>query len=121
MPEAQASGLLVGINRLPLEDYLMPSEQIRFQSSSRVHYGAKTYQVILTDRRILLYAKRGMVLKNDDVVTQRLDELQGIKYQEQGIISKRGTIKIQSAKTEMDLWGSASEVKALYQQMMQFM
>lgn len=105
---------------MPIEDYLMPSEQVKFQSSFGVHYGKKVYQVIVTDRRILLYAKRGMIFKSDDVVTQKLDELQGIKYQEQGIINKRGIMKIQSAKTEMDLWGSASEVKALYQQMMQF-
>ncbi len=106
---------------MPLEDYLMPAEQIRFQSSFRVHYGDKTYQVIVTERRILLYAERGIVFKRDDVVTQKLDELQEIKYQERGIVSKRGLIKIQSLKTEMDLWGPAGEVKTLYQQMMQFM
>jgi hypothetical protein len=99
----------------------MPSEQIRFRSAFGVHYGNKKYHAILTDRRILLFATRGVLVKNDDVVMQRLDELQGVKYQERGIMNKRGTIKIQGAKSEMDLWGSAIEVKALYQQMMQFM
>ncbi|HXW37419.1 MAG TPA: hypothetical protein VEJ36_05920, partial [Nitrososphaerales archaeon] len=83
--------------------------------------GNKPYQVILTDRRILLYARRGALFKSDDIVTQKFEELQGVKYSEQGVISKKGTIKIQTLKTEMDLWGSAQEVKALYQQMMQFM
>jgi hypothetical protein len=105
---------------MPLEDYLMPGEQTKFQSTGGVNYGGKFYQVILTDRRILLYAKRGMVFKSDDVVTAKLDELQGIKYSEQGIIGKRGIIHIEG-KTRMDLSGSAAEVKALYQQMMQFM
>ena len=99
----------------------MPSEQVRFQSSFGVHFGGKEYQVVLTDRRILLYAKRGMLIKSDDVVTQKLEELQGVKYREEGLIGKKGIIKIQSLKTEMDLWGSANEMKALYQQMMQFM
>jgi hypothetical protein len=105
---------------VPLEDYLMPGEEIKFQSTGGVKYGNKSYHVILTDRRILLYAQRGMMFKNDDVVTQKLDELQGIKYSEQGIIEKRGTIHIEG-KTKMDLYGSAAEIKVLYQQMMQFM
>lgn len=99
----------------------MPGEQVKFQSSTSVHHGNKPYQVIITDRRIVLYARRGALFKSDDVVTQKFDDLQGIKYAEQGIIGKKGIIKIQTLKTEMDLWGSASEVKALYQQMMQFM
>jgi len=106
---------------MPLEDFLMPTEEIRFHSSFGVHYGKKVYHAILTDRRILLYAKRGTIIKSDDVIAQKLSDLQGIKYQEQGLIGRRGTIKILGAKTEMDLWGSATEVKALYQQMMQFM
>jgi hypothetical protein len=106
---------------MPLEDFLMPAEQIRFQSNKNVHYAGKTYQVILTDKRILLYAKRGIMMKNDDIVTQRLDDMQGVKYQETGIIDKKGVIKLQTLRVEMDLVGPAAEIKALYQQMMQFM
>jgi hypothetical protein len=85
-----------------------------------VRYGVKKYHVILTDRRLLLYAQRGVLFKNDDVVTQKLDELQGIKYSEEGIIDRKGTIHIEG-KTRMELEGSAKEMKALYQQMMQFL
>jgi hypothetical protein len=98
----------------------MPGEQIRFHSTGGVRYGTKRYEVILTDRRLVLYAQRGLLFKNDDVVTQRLDELQGIKYSEQGIIDKKGIIRIES-RTQMNLEGSAKEMKALYQQMMQFL
>ncbi len=99
----------------------MPGEQVRFHSSRAVRYGDRSYRVILSDRRILLYARRGTLFKNDDVVTQKLDELQGVKYSEQGLIDKKGVIRVQSFKTEMDLSGPAGEIKALYQQMMQFM
>ncbi|WP_297476115.1 hypothetical protein [Thermococcus sp.] len=34
-------------------------EEVKFQSKSDVQYGGKTYQVIVTDRRIILYARRG--------------------------------------------------------------
>jgi len=106
---------------LTLRDYLMPGEEVRFHSTRRVRYGDKRYQVILSDRRILLYAERGAIFKNDDVVTQKLDDLQNVKYSEQGIIGKRGTIHLQTFKTEMALSGPAEEIKTLYQQMMAFL
>jgi hypothetical protein len=106
---------------MALGDYLMPGEEVRFRSSQRVRYGNKRYQVLLTDRRILLFARRGTLFKSDDVVSQKLGDLQGVKYREHGIIEKKGTIQVHSLKTEMDLSGPAQEVKALYQQMMQFM
>jgi len=99
----------------------MPSEQIRYQSNVIVHYGDKQYSIVVTDKRLLLYAKRGLIFKNDDVISQKFDELLGVKYKESGIISKRGIIEVQGAKTKMELWGSALEIKTLYQQIMQFM
>jgi hypothetical protein len=98
----------------------MPGEQTRFHSTGGVRFGAKHYHVILTDRRLLLYAQRGVLFKNDEVIAQKLEELQGVKYSEEGIIEKRGIIRIEG-KTHMDLEGSAKEMKALYQQMMQFL
>lgn len=106
---------------MTLRDYLMPGEEIRFHSAHPVRFGAKSYHVILSDRRILLFARRGALFKNDDIVSQKLDELQGVKYSERGIIGKRGTIRVQGHKTEMDLTGPALEIKTLYQQMMQYM
>lgn len=106
---------------MTLRDYLMPGEEIRFRSGRPVRYGSKRYHVILSDRRILLFAQRGTLFKNDDVVSQKLDELQGVKYSEQGIFDKKGVIHVQSLKSEMSLSGPATEIKTLYQQMMQFM
>ena len=106
---------------MPLEDFLSPGEQIKFQSNPNVNFGGKRYQVIMTDRRILLYARRGTISKSDDIVTQKLDDLQGVTYSESGLISKKGTIHVQGMRTTMDLFGPAIEIKTLYQQMMQFM
>ena len=65
---------------MSFEDYLIPGEEVRFRSTSRVMYGKKDYQVVVTNKRILLYAQRGMVVKKDDLVMQKLDELQGVKF-----------------------------------------
>ena len=39
---------------MTLRDYLMPGEEVKFSSRRNVRYGTKAYQVILSDRRILL-------------------------------------------------------------------
>ena len=104
---------------MPLEEYLMPGEEVRFQSLTPVTYGKKRYQVILTDRRLILYARRGAIFKSDDVVSWKLDEIQGIQYKEEGLINKKGVIEIH-AKTKVKFYGPAKETKVLYQQLMEF-
>jgi hypothetical protein len=106
---------------MPLDDYLMPAEQIKFQSSESVRYGEKPYRVIVTDRRLILYARRGRLFKEDDVISQKLDELEALKFSEQGVLVRKGLLRIQTAKTEMRLLGPLPQIKALYQQMMQFL
>lgn len=104
---------------MPLEDYLLPGEEIRFHSSQRIIYGGQIYELIVTNKRILLYSRRGLIFKSDDVITIKLDEVRGIKYKEQGLIGKKGIVEIHG-KTLMQLEGPAAEMKALYQQLLQF-
>lgn len=61
--------------RLPIEDYLMPAEEIKLNGAGHVNYAGKLYQLIVTDKRILLDARRGMISKSDDVVSVKLEEL----------------------------------------------
>ena len=105
---------------MPLEDYLMPGEDVRFQSIEDVSYGGKRYQVILTNKRLILYAKRGLVFKNDDIVSWKLDEIQGVKFKETGLINKKGLLEVHG-KTKVRFYGNAIEMKTLYQQLMEFL
>jgi predicted molibdopterin-dependent oxidoreductase YjgC len=102
-----------------IQDFIVPQEEIKFQSSSYVKVGGKNYRLILTNGRILLYAQRGRITKNEDVVMTKLDELQGITYKEKGLIRKQGVIEIQGT-TFLQLSGTATEIKPLYKQLMQF-
>ena len=104
---------------MPLENYLIPGEEIRYHTTRALRYGAKRYELIVTNKRLLLYAQRGVLIKNDDVVSFKLDEIQGINYRETGMVGKRGHIIVES-RTRIDLEGDTSEVRALYQQLMQF-
>lgn len=104
---------------MPLEDYLLPGEEIRFRSDQGVKYGNNLYTLLVTNKRLLLYARRGLLFKSDDVVSIKLEELHGIKYKERGIISRTGMIEIHG-KTLFQLEGPPSEMKTLYQQVLQF-
>jgi len=108
------------VPKVALSDHLLPGEDIRFQSKGLVEYGGSRYQVIVTNKRIILYAQRGLVFKSDDVVTFKLEDVQGIKYREQGIIGKKGIVEIH-AKTKAVLTGPVSEMKSLYQQLLGFL
>ena len=105
---------------LPLEDYLMPNENIKYQSDFNVQYGDKFYNVILTDIRLILYARRGLIFKGDDVVTEAIRDVQGIKYKETGMFVKTSHLVVQS-KTTIDLIGNQGSIKALYQRLLPFL
>jgi len=102
-----------------LEDYLMANEQVRFRSGP-VEYGGKRYDLILTNKRLILYAKRGLLLKKDDVISWKIDEIREIRYYEKGIMKKRGYIRIVEEKTQTDFYGPAKEMKVIYQRLMEF-
>ena len=104
---------------MSLEDYLIPGEEIRFQSGNNmIIYGGKKYNLILTNKRVLFHSVRGL-MKKDDIITLKLEEVQSAKYKETGFVKKNGVIEIQG-KTLMQVTGQATQLKTLYQQMMQF-
>jgi hypothetical protein len=99
---------------LPLKDFLLPNENVRFQSVSSVEYAGRAYRVIITDKRLILYSRNGLMFKSDNVATESLKDIQGIHYKEQGIVMKKGILTI-LGNTKIDLIGSPPEVKAIYQ------
>jgi hypothetical protein len=99
---------------MPLQDYLLPLENIKFYSKTSVIYGGKRYNVLVTDKRLLLFAQRGYLLRSDDIVSERLDRLQGLEYSEKGLLFKVARILIQGS-SKMEIRGSTSELKPLFQ------
>jgi hypothetical protein len=65
---------------MAIHEFLLPDENIKFQSKTEVKYAEKKYNFLITDMRIILYAKRGRFLKSDDIISERLDKLHEIKY-----------------------------------------
>lgn len=106
---------------MPLEDYLMPSETIKYQSAFDVQSSGKPYTVILTNLRLILYCRRGLIFKGDDVVTEAIRDIQGIKYKETGAIFKTSLVEIICTNTKRQLTGNPTSLKALYQQLLPFL
>ncbi|MEW6604658.1 MAG: hypothetical protein AB1351_08220 [Thermoproteota archaeon] len=97
-----------------LDDFLLPAENIRFSSNNEiVEYGDKKYRVLVTDQRLILYARRGTLVKSDDIVSERLDLLHGLKYLERGTILRSAAISIQGS-LKIEIRGSPSHLKPLY-------
>lgn len=104
---------------MALRDYLNPSEHVSFKSGSTVKHHGKDYQVIVTDRRLILYGRRGLVIKNDEVITERLDNVQEIKYREKGLIGKTGIVTIDAIRS-VQLAGNPSQMKGIFNSLIQF-
>ncbi len=105
---------------MPLEDYLLPNENIQYQGDFDVLFGGKPYTVILTGVRLVLYARRGLLVKSDDVVTESISDIQGIRYRETGMLVKKAQIEI-SGRSKLMLGGNADSLKALYQRLLPFL
>ncbi|MFH0748698.1 MAG: hypothetical protein V1915_02100 [Candidatus Bathyarchaeota archaeon] len=104
---------------MSFDSYLLPGENVRFRSKSLIANGDRSYQVIITDIRLILYARRGLIFKSDDLLTERIDKMVGMRYEEKGLLGKKGLITIQ-AETNMVFEGKISEMKALYQSLLPF-
>ena len=101
---------------MPLQDFLLPLENVKFYSNSLVRYADKKYRVVITDKRIILFAQRGYLLRSDDIVSERLDRLQGLEYSEKGLIFRIAKISVQGT-TRIDIFGPTSELKPLFHNM----
>jgi hypothetical protein len=101
---------------LPLQDYLLPLENVKFQSKIIVQYANKKYKVVITDKRLILYAQRGYLIKSDDLVSERLDRLHGVEYSEKGLVFRTAVISIQGT-TKLEIHGPISELKPLFHNM----
>lgn len=99
---------------MPLQDYLLPLENVKFYSKTSVSYGGKRYNILITDKRLILFAQRGYILRSDDIVSERLDRLQGLEYSEKGLIFRISKISIQGT-SKIEIRGYPSEMKPLFQ------
>jgi len=98
---------------LALKEILLPQENIMFRTKTKLICTQKKYNIIITNLRILLYSERGRFFKSPDVISERLESIYGIEYNEKGILFKMSRIRIQGG-IKFEISGPVTEVKPVF-------
>lgn len=99
---------------MPLEDFLFPNEVIKDKSTENITYGGQSYELYVTDKRLIFYSRTGSIFKRDNIISEKLLEIQTISFKEEGLFFKKGTINIETKDKKLLFEGSAENMKALY-------
>jgi len=105
---------------LVLEDFLFPGEIIIFQSGN-VETLNDRFDFYITDQRILLYRRRGVIFKKDRVIAERVEDIRTLYYDEKGIVRKKGVLRIETVSKKMEpIEGKVSDIKAIWQELQKY-
>ncbi len=105
---------------LVLEDFLFPGEAIVFQSG-KVKSLNDHFDLYITDQRILLHRRRGVVFKKDRIVAERLEDVRTLHYNEKGMVKRRGVLLIETISKKMEpIEGSVLDIKAIWQELQKY-
>ncbi len=100
---------------MPLRDYLVPEEQIKYICKRDIEYANKKYFLVITNKRILLYKERGILNKSEDIICEKLERLGGLEYKEKrGLLIDLAKISI-TGGMKIDIKGPSEEVKSMFQ------
>ena len=103
-----------------LKDFLFPGETVIFQSG-KVETLNDHFNFYITDQRILLYRRRGVVLKKDRIIAERIEDLRTLHYDEKGIVKKKGVLRIETLSKKMEpIEGKVSDIKAIWQELQKY-
>lgn len=99
---------------MPVEDYLLPDEEVLFWSDFDVDYLEERYRVFISRVRILLYRKEGLLFKKEEVITENWQRISGLHFTETGRIRKRGVVRFNCSRGEMVLEGPKNGMLSLF-------
>ena len=100
-----------------LEDFLFPGEVITFQSG-KVETLNDRFDFYITDQRILLHRRRGVLFKKDRVIAERIEDIRTLHYDEKGIAKKKGVLRVETVSKKMEpIEGKVPDIKAIWQEL----
>ena len=102
---------------MPLEDFLMPGENVRFSSLEPIDYQGGKYNFLITDRRLLFHLNKGLLFKKDKVISENIGDVVDLTYDEKGRLSKKGFIKITTNRKKLEFGGKRDSIMAIYQEL----
>jgi len=96
---------------MPLEEFMFPNETVGFSTEPTIEYaGDAGFQLFITDQRLILFARRGLILKRDHIISVRLPDILEIAYREKGVF-KKGILSVQTKEKMTTFKGSTETVK----------
>ena len=105
---------------LVLTDFLYPGETIVFQSN-KIESLNDNFFFYITDQRILLHRRRGVLFKKDRIIAERIENIRTMQYGERGILRRRGVLRIETLSKKMDpIVGKVADIKAIWQEMQKY-
>jgi hypothetical protein len=105
---------------LVLSDFLYPGEAVVFQSGT-VRTLNDQFFLYITDQRILLHRRKGVLFKKDRIIAERLEDIRTMQYSEVGTLKKKGILHIETYSKKMDpIVGKVSDIKAIWQEMQKY-
>ena len=100
-----------------LTDFLYPGESVVYQSG-KVECLNDQFFFFITDQRILLYRRRGVLFKKDRIIAERIEDIRTMHYSERGILRKRGVLCIETLRKKLGpIVGKVTDIKAIWQEM----
>ncbi len=105
---------------MPLQEYMMPNETITYEAPFNVKVGDLNYALKITNKRLILFIRKGLIFKRDHFIGEYLDKIDSIAYHETGIIRKTGIISIQTSAKILSMKQKADSMKVIYQQLQGF-
>jgi hypothetical protein len=107
-------------SRLVLKDFLQPGENIVFQSG-RIESLNDNFFFYITDSRILLHRRRGVFVKRDRIIAERIEDIRTLQYGERGMLRRKGVLRIETYSKKMDpIVGKVADIKAIWQEMQKY-
>ncbi|MEM2975401.1 MAG: zinc ribbon domain-containing protein [Candidatus Bathyarchaeia archaeon] len=100
-----------------LKDFLLPQENIEYQSLGKIKHLEETFKCYITNQRLLLYRIKGLLLKKEKVIAERLENIIALHYEEIGILRRKGFLSIEMPGRKLVFEGSVRDVKAIWKQL----
>ena len=103
-----------------LSDFLYPDETILFQSK-KIQSLNDNFFFYITDQRILLHRRRGVMFKKDRIISERIENISTMHYDEIGVLRKKGILRIDTFSKKMDpIVGNIADVRAIWQELQKY-
>ena len=98
---------------MPIEEFLLPKESIEYTGPEQVEYQGSIYNFYITNLRLILHHRKGLLFKKERVVSERLLEIQSAHFKQKEPGVKKGILTIETSQKKMDIIGNEDNIKAI--------